>query len=48
MIPVETIPGMRERRMVGMVEGVDSSTIYLIHCKNFCKCHSAHPLNTTI
>jgi hypothetical protein len=41
MRPVETIPGMgggekRER----MMEGMDSSMIYLIHCKNFYKCHN--------
>jgi hypothetical protein len=30
-----------------MVEGVNSSMIYLIYCKNFCKCHSTLP-NTTI
>jgi hypothetical protein len=23
-----------------MVEGVNSSMIYLIYCKNFCKCHN--------
>jgi hypothetical protein len=23
-----------------LVEGVNSSMIYLIHCKNFCKCHN--------
>jgi hypothetical protein len=27
-----------------MVEGVNSSLICLIHCKNFCKCHNLlHP-----
>jgi hypothetical protein len=34
MIPVESIPGMGS---VG--EGVNPSVIYLIHCKNFSKCH---------
>jgi hypothetical protein len=24
------------------VEGVNSSMIYLTHCKNFCKCYSVH------
>jgi hypothetical protein len=31
MIPVETVP----------VEGVNSSVIYLIHCKNHCKCYNS-------
>jgi hypothetical protein len=26
-----------------MVEGVNSSMIYLIHCKNLCKCHNVPP-----
>jgi hypothetical protein len=41
--PVETILGMvgRFRRMV---EGVNSSMINLIHCKNICKRHNVpHP-----
>jgi hypothetical protein len=25
------------------VEGVNSSMIYLIHCKNFCKCYKCFP-----
>jgi hypothetical protein len=29
-------------------EGVDSSMIYLIHCRNFCKCHNVPPPSTTI
>jgi hypothetical protein len=29
-----------------MVEGVNSSMIYLIHCKNFCKGHN-EPLSST-
>jgi hypothetical protein len=40
MRPVETIPGIRE---VGIKEydgGDNSSMIYLIHCKNFHKCHN--------
>jgi hypothetical protein len=40
MRPVETIPGMggggREND-----EGDEFNVIYLIHCKDFCKCHSA-------
>jgi hypothetical protein len=31
-----------------MVEGVNSSMIYVIHCKKFCKCHSAPTPSTTI
>jgi hypothetical protein len=42
MIPVETIPGMGGKQ----VEGVNSSMIYFIHCKNFCKCHNVSPPNT--
>jgi hypothetical protein len=33
MVSVEKIPGM---------EGVNSSMIYLIYCKNFWKCHTQH------
>jgi hypothetical protein len=40
MTPVETIPGIGE--------GVNSSMIHLIHCKNLCKCHSVPPPSTTI
>jgi hypothetical protein len=36
--------GGRKRRME---EGVNSSMIYLIFCKNFCKCHNV-PLPSTI
>jgi hypothetical protein len=31
-----------------MVEGVNSSTIYLMYCKNFCKYHNVLPPGTTI
>jgi hypothetical protein len=31
-----------------MMEGVNSTRIYLIHYKNFCKCHNAPPPSTTI
>jgi hypothetical protein len=40
MIPGETVPGIRG--------GGNSSMIYLIHCKNFCKCYNVPPLSTTI
>jgi hypothetical protein len=31
-----------------MVEGENSSTIYLMYCKNFCKCHNVPPSSATI
>jgi hypothetical protein len=31
-----------------MMEEVNSSMIYLIYCKNFCKCHNVPPPSTTI
>jgi hypothetical protein len=46
MRPVETTAG---RVGVGIKEkenggrGVNSSMIYLIYCKNFCKCHNVPP-----
>jgi hypothetical protein len=43
MRPAETIPGMGERGQRRMVKEVKSSMIYLIYCKNFCKCHNAPP-----
>jgi hypothetical protein len=46
MIPVETIPGMR--RIRENVEGVSSSVIYLIYCKNMCKCCNVLPSSTMI
>jgi translation initiation factor 2 beta subunit (eIF-2beta)/eIF-5 len=52
IIPVETIPAMegegRIKENGGMVERVNSSMIYLIYIKNFCKCHNIPPPNTTI
>jgi hypothetical protein len=41
MIPVETIPGLE-------VEGVNSSMIYVVHCKTFYKCYSVPPPSTTV
>jgi hypothetical protein len=38
MRPVETTPGMGEIKENG--EGVNSSMIYLTHCKNIYKCHN--------
>jgi hypothetical protein len=40
MRPVKTIPGMGDKKMV---EGVDLSITYLIHCKNFCISHNVPP-----
>jgi hypothetical protein len=40
IIPVENIPGIRG--------GVKSSMIYLIHCKNLCKCHNVLPPSRAI
>jgi hypothetical protein len=49
MIPVETVPGIRERGMGERSrEWGDSSIIYLIHCKSLCKCYSVSPPSTTI
>jgi hypothetical protein len=48
MMPVETIPGWGEEVKRRMVEGVNLSMIYLIYCKNFCKCHNVPPSSTTI
>jgi hypothetical protein len=42
MRPVETIPAMEGGGRA--VEGMNSSMIYLMHCKNFCKSHHVpHP-----
>jgi hypothetical protein len=38
LIPVETVLGIRGRGIMKRGEGMNSSMIYLIHCKNFCKC----------
>jgi hypothetical protein len=40
MRPVETIPGMKEGRMM---ERMKSTTMY---CRNFYKCHSVPPSKT--
>jgi hypothetical protein len=40
MIPVETIPGIKGGEIKESRGRVDSSMIYLIHCKNLCKCHN--------
>jgi hypothetical protein len=48
MRPVETVPGMGGMRKRRMMEGVNSSMIYLIYCMKFCKCHNVPPPSTTI
>jgi hypothetical protein len=48
MIPGETIPEKGDRGLKEIIEGVNSSKMYFIHCKNFCKCHNAPPPSTTI
>jgi hypothetical protein len=48
MRPVETIPGMEGGAIKEMMEGVNSTMLYLIYCKNFCKCHNVLPPRTTI
>jgi hypothetical protein len=40
MIPAETIQGIGEGLRNENNGGMNSSMIHLIHCKNFCKCHS--------
>jgi hypothetical protein len=40
--------GKGERRIKENSEGVPSSIIYLIYCKNFCKCHNVPLPSTTI
>jgi hypothetical protein len=40
MVSLQTVPGMREGGMKESSEGVNSSMIYFIHCKNLCKCYS--------
>jgi hypothetical protein len=49
IIPVETIPVFQE--WAGVKKngggGGNLSIIYLIHCKNFCKCHNV-PTPSTI
>jgi hypothetical protein len=50
MVPVETIPvvGEREGWIRREVMGVNSSMIYLIYCKNFCKYHNIPSSRKTI
>jgi hypothetical protein len=46
MIPLKTIPLRREEGIKESSGGVNSSVIYLKHCKNFYKCHNVPPLST--
>jgi hypothetical protein len=48
VIPVETTPGMEQRGIRRVKEGVKSNIHTLIYCKNFCKCHNVSQPNTTI
>jgi hypothetical protein len=44
MIPVETVPGIRGGEMWESSGRVNSCKIYLLHCKNLCKCYNVpHP-----
>jgi hypothetical protein len=47
MIPVEIVPGIQGGGKKA-VEGVNSSMIYLMHCKNLCKCYNVSSPSTTI
>jgi hypothetical protein len=38
MILVETVTGTRGGGIKESSGGVNSNVIYLVHCKNFCKC----------
>jgi hypothetical protein len=46
MIPVETVPGIMGGRRA--VDWVNSHLIYLIHCKNLCKCYNVFPAQIKI
>jgi hypothetical protein len=47
MITIETISGVEGREEKGeWWRGVNSSVMYLIYCKNLCKCHNV-PLPST-
>jgi hypothetical protein len=44
--PVETIPGMGEKGIKRVMEWVNSSKIYLMYYKNFCKCYNVAQCNS--
>jgi hypothetical protein len=46
-ILVETIPAIVGRGISRMMEGINSSIIYLIYYKNICKCHNVPPPRKT-
>jgi hypothetical protein len=48
MIPVETVLKSGEGIWGRAVEGVNPCMMYLIHCKNLCKCNNVPPPSTTI
>jgi hypothetical protein len=48
MIPVETTPGIGGQGNKGIEQEVNSCKMYLIHCKNLCKCHNVPAPSTTI
>jgi hypothetical protein len=43
MRPTDTTPGIGGGKLKRMAERVNSSTMYLIYCRNFCKCHNVSP-----
>jgi hypothetical protein len=43
MIPIQIIPGMRGWGIKENDGGLNSSVIYLIHCRIFCKFHNEPP-----
>jgi hypothetical protein len=47
MIPVKTIPGKGEGRDKGEWWRVYVQ-VYLIYCRNICKCHNVLPISITI
>jgi hypothetical protein len=47
MIPIKTVPESGERGWRREVEGGNSSLMYLIHCKNLCKCYNVPTPSTT-
>jgi hypothetical protein len=48
IILVEIVSGIRRGRMNERSGGGNSSMVYLIHCKNLCKCYSVPQPSTTI
>jgi hypothetical protein len=48
MRPVETISEMGRGEIKEDGKGVNSSMIYFIYCKNFCKYHNVPPSSITI